>query len=189
MRKINSITLTVLAIFLTASGSLAQGRNSNNISIVIPEVVLLSLKSMSSGGIHISPQAPNEAGLALDLSNMESGEVWVNYSSVVKGQPNAFRHLDVLMEGDLPPGLSLKLGASPDAGYGNGKLGTPTPEIILTGSQQEIVSNIGSCYTGTGFGKGHKLSYSVVENGSDSYSEIQSGEYVVRITFTLTDEG
>jgi hypothetical protein len=189
MRRINSITLTVLAIFLAASGSLAQGRNSNNISIVIPEVALLSLKSQTSDGVHITPQAPNEAGLALDLGSSQTGEVWVNYSSIIKNQTNSFRHLDVIMEGNLPPGINLKLGASSDAGYGIGRLGIPTPELILSGNQQEIVTNIGSCYTGTGFGKGHKLSYSVVENGINSYSEILSGEFVVRIIFTLSDEG
>lgn len=100
-----------------------------------------------------------------------------------------FRHLDVAMDGALPNGLILKLVASADAGYGNGRLGVPTGEITLSGNQQEIITSIGSCYTGNGAGKGHKLTYNLASGGEDSYQNIPAGEVIVKIVFTLSDEG
>lgn len=93
------------------------------------------------------------------LTPNSSGTLWINYSSVV--ETNSTYSIFVnLFSNSLPAEISIKLTIGEDAGLGTGQTGIPTNPITLTTFPQPIITNIGSCYTGKGEGKGHKLTYS-----------------------------
>ena len=86
-------------------------------------------------------------------------KTWINYSSIVDG--NSTNSISVNLSSDKAPvEIRIKLDISPDAGAGAGKTGKPTGQIILSGYPQEIITGIGSCFTGRGTLKGHQLTYS-----------------------------
>ncbi|NQU85288.1 MAG: hypothetical protein HQ541_05965 [Mariniphaga sp.] len=168
----------------------AQNRISseNNLSIEIPEVALLSLKSISSSTINLSVGAADEAGLSLDFSNVNKNDIWVNYSSILPGNGIPSRNLKAKISGEIPDGIRLKIQASGDAGYGGGQTGIPIGEITLSNIQQTIISGIGSCYTGVGVQKGHQLTYSLELVDQAQYSSIQDDNYTLTVLFTMSDQ-
>lgn len=86
-------------------------------------------------------------------------KTWINYSSIVDG--NSTNSISVNLSSDkVPVEIRIKLDISPDAGAGGGTTGKPTGQITLSGYPQEIISGIGSCFTGRGVLKGHQLTYS-----------------------------
>lgn len=165
----------------------AQNNNITNLSIDIPEVALLSLKSLSSGVVNLAPQAPDEAGMALNFSLAHSNDIWINYSSILNSNNHTNRQLNAMIDGEIPDGLQLKLIASSDAGYGKGQVGIPTGEITLSSTKQEIISGIGSCYTGVGLNKGHLLTYYLEMNNDGLYSSLQNNSFNLTVKFTLSD--
>ncbi|MBN1821849.1 MAG: hypothetical protein JXR31_14740 [Prolixibacteraceae bacterium] len=187
--KLRIIFIVVISLSLINNNSRAQNSNSasNNFNIEIPEVALLSLKSVSQGAISISPGAPHEAGLSLDFSESTKSDIWINYSSILPGNINS-RNLKARINGNIPGGLKLKLSASGDAGYGNGHMGVPVGEIVLSNTQQTIISGIGSSYTGVGIQKGHLLTYSLEFDEIAEYSELQQNSYTLTVLFTLIDQ-
>lgn len=75
---------------------------------------------------------------------------------------------------------------SPDAGAGGGALGTPAGEITLTHYPQNLIINIGSCYTGAGVKKGRLIHY--IWDNPESYDyflHYQQGEPIA-LTYTIT---
>lgn len=93
------------------------------------------------------------------LTPNSTGVLWINYSSVVEyNNTNAI--FVSLFSNSLPAEISIKLTIGKDSGLGTGQVGKPTEPITLTTFPQSIITDIGSCYTGKGEGKGHKLTYS-----------------------------
>lgn len=88
-----------------------------------------------------------------------SASIWINYSSVVENNSSNAIFVS-LFSNSLPAEISIKLTIGEDEGLGTGEVGKPTEPIILSSFPQSIITNIGSCFTGKGEGKGHKLTYS-----------------------------
>ena len=80
------------------------------------------------------------------------------------------------------PGFDIKVAAAAPTG-GDGTFGTAvTTPFTLTTSPQNIVSGIGSCYTGVGT-LGYNLTYSLVKN---TYANIRAKNNAVTVTYTIT---
>jgi hypothetical protein len=88
-----------------------------------------------------------------------SASIWINYSSVVENNSSNAIFVSIFSN-SLPAEISIKLTIGEDEGGGTGEVGKPTEPITITSFPQSIITNIGSCYTGKGVGKGHKLTYS-----------------------------
>jgi hypothetical protein len=188
MRQLKKTPLLILIVCFLTLISKAQDNDYSNteLSVEIPEVALLSLKSASPGSINLAPQAPDEAGVTLNFSQANNSDVWVNYSSISKNSISSLRHVDVAINRNVPEGILLKLFASSDAGYGGGNVGIPTGVITLSDKQQEVISGIGSCYTGAGVNKGHRITYFLEIDNENVYSLLEQKSIDLTVTFTLS---
>ncbi|MBT3749387.1 MAG: hypothetical protein HN936_02435 [Bacteroidetes bacterium] len=111
----------------------------------------------------------NHAPVSLNLSATVAGaavtevsnsDMFLKISSIVPGGTN--REITArIASGVIPTGTYLKLQAAPcTTANSGGRLGEtiPTP-ILLSDLDQDLVLNIGSCYTGTGYNDGYQLTF------------------------------
>jgi hypothetical protein len=190
-KKINkmkrSVLITAIAIAAFTTHSFAQESNSSashDVTISIPEVALLDLEGAST--ITLAPTAPEEAGLGLSFASATDNSVWVNYSSVVGSGEN--RSVNAKISGTVPSGLQLKVSAGSYSGNGKGTTGTASGQIVLSGTDQELISSIGSGYTGNGTNNGHNLTYQLdLDPDGENYQNLMHGDTEITVTYTLTD--
>jgi len=178
--------LVILLLILFATTARTQSSQSHQVRIVIPKVALIDMESAGSSAVVLSLDKPNEAGHGLQAAAQNSSGYWVNYSSVLaSGQPE--RKVMASLSGNIPEGVKVLLVASPYSGEGKGKNGIPSGKKILSGEPTEIISNIGSCYTGNGVNNGHLLTFSL-EVDEGKYEAIRHGDFEnLRVTYTLTE--
>ena len=188
MKKLSFIFATVL-FFAGATAINAQdtGEAGHKISIKIDSHALVDVEGVDGEAttINLAPTAPNEAGLGLNFEDITNSDLWLNYSSIVN--KNGKRSISASISEGLPESISIELAVSSDAGEGKGKVGTATNNSAqtLTTGGVEIVSDIKSCYTGSGAEKGHNLTYSLTMD-EDSYEDLEADTYEVEITYTIT---
>ena len=190
MKKIIKMMTAAALVFGSLNFSFAQDTNvdAHDINITIPEVALLDIEADGSTTIDLGAVAPTEAGEAIDFTNTTNSDLWINYSSIVGSTTEASRKVTVkVSNGTLPGGMTLKVTAGADAGNGGGTVGTPTAQVTLSGTDQDIITGIGSCYTGNLFSNGHNLSYALVVDQAN-YGDIDFDEATtLTVTYTLTD--
>ncbi len=166
----------------------SQSNAKHDIKVGISSHSLVGVSSAST--ITLEPAAPEVAGAGLDFSASSASDnsVWLNYSSILKGKSS--NSISVSMVGDeLPKGVDIELVAAEDAGKGKGEVGkTSKKTIVLSDKSLPVVSEIKNCYTGTGSGSGHQLTYALkMDNEGDNYKELTSGDFTTTITYTITD--
>ncbi|NQU85166.1 MAG: hypothetical protein HQ541_05335 [Mariniphaga sp.] len=186
MKKLATIlTALILTTTLNTFAQSDTNEGSHSISISIPEVALLDLEGGSS--INLAPSAPSEAGNPFDFSTAVDNSIWVNYSSVVaSGRTRTVTA--AITTGSVPTGMSLKVTAGSYAGSGNGTLGGATSQVTLSNSAQDIITGIGSCYTGNGASNGHNLAYALELDSNNDYDELVQDNTSITVTYTLTDD-
>ncbi|MBS3992592.1 MAG: hypothetical protein KGZ87_02630 [Bacteroidetes bacterium] len=162
----------------------------HNVSIVVPEVALLSIQnSTNQHTLDIVPII-NEAGEDISFTTSKS-EIWINYTSIIGSKTEPSRSVFMqITEGSMPSGLDLIMAISNDAGLGNGKMGIPVKSAAISSNQPtQIIDNIGSGYTGAGFNKGHQVVYAVQKNSqyNNFWLADKSTTTTLQITYTLSD--
>lgn len=193
MKNLSLILASVLVFGVSMSamaddhGS-SQSNAKHDIKVGISSHSLVGVSSAST--ITLEPAAPKVAGEGLDFSASSASDnsVWLNYSSILKGKSS--NSISVSMDGDeLPKGVDIELVAAEDAGKGKGEVGkTNKKTVVLSDKSQELVSGIKNCYTGTGSGSGHQLTYALkMDKEGDNYKELTSGDFTTTITYTITD--
>ena len=190
--KLSKLLFAALILF-TSTATFAQGdtkTDAHNLTIKIPEIALLDLEAPANDTrVSLVGTHSTEAGDPVEF-NATNNSIWLNYSSIIGTDTK--RNITVkITGGDLPSGLSLKVKAgSADVSLGKGDFGTSTnTDLVLNKTDDtEIISNVGSVYTGTGVDKGHNLTYSLEQTGS--YADLRhngDGE-TLTITYTLSDD-
>lgn len=185
--KTIKLALMVFALFTGFIKTYAQDdmSSSHMLTIRIPEIALLDLEGSTS--ITLEPKSPTEAGEGFDFTNTTDNSVWINYSSIV-GR-NKSRTVTVqITEGHVPEGLRLYATAGNDAGNGKGKVGSVSARLKLSNDSQEIINNVGSCFTGDGTNNGHNLRYKLDIESDADYGKLLNAETDLTITYTLTDD-
>ena len=187
MKKLAVFTLALMAtIGVVKSNAQDTEAFKHSVKLSIPEVALLDLEGGFSG-IVLAPTAPTEAGEALDFSSATDNGTWMNYSSVVAA--GLSRKVSVqITNGVVPDGLTLTVEAGADAGQGNGVKGTASSTITLSTTPQNIVSSVGSCWTGNGASKGRNLTYALALSSDDSYGLLDFEDDDIEITYTILDD-
>jgi hypothetical protein len=181
--KLLFLSLLFLLIILSYGSKLsAQDKNSVQMPIMfsIPAIALIDFAGFDK---RITFIAGKGAEQIITPSTLD--KTWINYSSIVDG--NSTNSISVnLSSENIPSEIRIKLDISPDAGAGAGTIGKPTSQITLTGYPQEIITGIGSCYTGRGTLKGHQLTYSWewLPPYDVDHSSIDNIE--ISVTYTLT---
>ena len=172
-------------ILVSNNNAAAQDTNSDNhtIGIAIPEVALLDLEASAGKNITMNFTAPTEAGLPITGAN-DNNTIWLNYSSI-KSITDATRKVSVSIDAAVA-GVTIKVTAAADAGSGAGTKGTASAQLTLTTTAQDIISGIGSAYTGTGVNKGHQLTYNLTAEDAN-YANLSASTNTVTVTYTISD--
>lgn len=183
------LVLVQVFVLLTISFHVfAQDTNeaSHSVTVNIPELALLDLEGGTS--VTLTPTVPSEAGDAFDFSTSANSNVWLNYSSIVAtGKTRSVTA--AITSGSIPAGLVLKLTAAGYAGTGgDGTMGTSAGQITLSGTAQDIITGIESCYTGDGPGNGHQLTYRLELSSPDDYYRLVEGSTTLTVTYTLSED-
>lgn len=178
------LLISVLLILSTVS----LGQNSNNTTVhfelKIPPIALINFAVENQEIIsHSYSLSSNQVEQTITKTNME--KTWLNYSSIVRQGTSNYITANI-SSGSLPTDVRLRVSVSPDAGAGAGSLGTPVGEITLTPYPQNLIINIGSCYTGAGINKGCLLNYNWDNPKSyDYFLQYQHGK-PISVTYTIT---
>ena len=194
------VTLILAAVLFSAGVTFAQDNNdettaTHQVGITIPSFALVDVEAPGGEEAELINLTPSisalEAGEAIDFSTATDNSLWLNYTSVIargNGSNSNERSITVALddEDELPEGVSILLTAGTVAENGNGNKGESEGQVILSETAQDLVSGIGSCYTGTGVLSGHQLTYTLsMDNGS--YADLFAGDdYEVIITYTIT---
>ncbi len=159
----------------------------HQVSVTVPKVALLDLESNGSKTITLAPTAPEEAGEFLDFSKANNNDLWLNYSSVI-GKRGKRKVTVAVTDGKVPGGLELFVVAGKPQ-YGKGNLGNARGKVKLSRTPNEIINDIGSCYTEDGPRKGHQLTYELrLSKDANAVSKVNfDHSNTLTITYTLTD--
>ena len=192
----SALFISVLALTAAPAGDNNDNNSaSHNVSISIPTVALVDVEgegNSEAGTINLSPDISSlEAGSAVDFSTATNSSLWLNYTSIVEGSKKnpKERNISVQLDDDknLPEGISIVLSAR-NASTGQGQKGQAVSgNITLTKNAQDIVTGIGSCYTESGYQKGHQLTYAL-NMDIDNYADLLADSYEVEITYTITGD-
>jgi hypothetical protein len=181
--KLLSFSL-LLFLIIISSWKMVSAQSSNVVQMpIVFSIPAIALVDFAGSDRRITFVAGKGAEQIITPSTLD--KTWINYSSIVDG--NSTNSISVNLSSDnIPVEIRIKLNISPDAGAGAGTIGKPNGQITLTGYPQEIITGIGSCYTGRGTLKGHQLTYSWewLPPYDVDHSTIDNIE--ISVTYTLT---
>lgn len=165
-----------------------NGKKTGLIGVSMPQVAIINIAGTNGTSIDLALNAPAEAGLMVDLSDAVDSSIWINYTHI-RGKFSRPK-VDVyakITNGTVPGGMDLKVKALNDVGAGAGNTGNPVGEITLSSTDQKIIQNIHTCYTGYGVNKGHQLVYRL-DVGGVNYADLDFDESTtVTVEYTITD--
>ena len=188
------IIICILCYFLLAVSFIyAQAdtnENNHQLRITIPEIALINVQSSLQTNIKLGNGSVVEAGQALKIDESDKS-IWINYSSIIGSKSDPSRNVTIqISEGTIPNGINLFVKATKDSGSGGGKMGIPNNKMqVLTSNPLNIISQIGSSYTGVGTSKGHNIEYILKlkkEKGSYAKLDFDQSTTLV-INYTLSD--
>lgn len=197
MTKIpNSFNRFVLVFFiilcLLMNSTFVKGQYTETATLSISltglnPIALMDIEPSVNKNISFNISSPAEAGAGFDLSAQTNTSLWINYTCTRIGGA-ALKKISVRTSGTLPTGIILKVKASTRSlTAGNGTFGIPGSELLLSPSDQILLSGIGACFTGDGESKGHQLTFSLSISDSD-YSQLTSGILEsIQVIYTLSD--
>lgn len=190
------VLFAVVALGAAALSANAQDTKTDNhkVTVQIPSIALLDLEADGNAlDITLAVEAPTEAGENVILTNATNSDLWINYTSIVNkntSSPNQTRKVSVKSSGTVA-GLDLKVAAAAATSDGKGTKGTAAGSALtLTTSDQDIITGIGSCFTGNGDGKGHNLTYSLaLSNNGDDFNLLDNdlNNTELTVTYTISD--
>lgn len=186
MKKTGFFILLVLIFQLFSTAVWAQHTNTSHVhmELNIPPIALINAATLNSEIIsHSYSLSSNQVKQVITKTNM--AQTWLNYSSVVRQGSSNYITANI-SSGELPSDVTLKVAVSTDSVSGVGALGTPVGVITLTHYPQNLIINIGSCYTGVGLNKGRLIQY-IWDNPKsyDYYLHYQNG-IPISVTYTIT---
>lgn len=181
MIRILPLFLAILLFQFLANG---QSDVSHDVRVVFPEVALLNIAHPAGPVSLTEVHDPAEVVQCIPLNGNPGYEYWINYSSMVRGgKPE--RKVVASLTGEIPEGISVSVEAADCTGSGKGKTGIPAGKKQLTGMPEEIISGIGSCYTGKGTTNGHLIRLTIDVNPVDAQASQMPGHLMV--TYRITD--
>lgn len=177
------IVSMVMAVAWSGVGLAAESdTDTHDVKITVNEVAELRIEGGGSTAVVIG--APDTAGDSPKTTWTDKDAAYLQYTSIV--QTTQTRRITAEIkaaDNKLPDGVALKVNPT-TAGCGQGTLGTAGGEVTLDETARDIVTGIGSGWTGTGGTDGVKLEYSVELTAAD-LKETSVG--TTTITYTLTE--
>ena len=184
MKKIKLIVAIGFLVFLGSKASAQDTQTDNHtITVVVPNVALLDLEATTRNfsATFVQP-TPLEAGDRL-TNPANNTDLWLNYSSIVAASGITSRRVQAKVSA-LVPGVDIAVTAGA-ASTGGGTRGTGST-ITLTATDQNLVTAIGSAFTGSGISNGHQLTYAFTALDAN-YGNLRTASPVITVTYTLVD--
>lgn len=179
------LTLGVLAISLSMGMKMQAQTNTADhaISLGLPEVALLGTQS---GPVNLQLSGALAAGEAIEASKSDSSS-YIQFSSVIS--EGSTRTLYAKYTGTVPAGTFLKALAMNPGVNASGDFGTLiATDVTLSTTDNALVTDIGSCYSGTAADDGYNLKYTWgLDNPEANYADIRAtAAAAVTVTLTIT---
>lgn len=177
------IFIVSLGVFYTSPTKGQVSTAGDNISLSVASLALIETNTTS---ISMSFQPVTVAGAV--LSPVSNSNLFIKISSLVPA--GTFRKVTVkLLSGTIPAGtqLTIQPAASTTTNSG-GSLGTAAASpVVISSVDQNLITGIGSCYTGTGASDGYRMTFNWgVVNPSTSYGQLFATTSNPVIVFTVT---
>jgi len=148
----------------------------------------------------LSTNTPTEAGEGMSFSANSKLSTFLNYSLMLSNGGLADGSISVKAS-NIKPGVKLLLQADGSAASSlnsatNGDLGTVVATfdkqqgaspVESTASDQTLIENIGSSYTGDGTGKGYELTYFVALDDYSLLDADDGNQDVATVTYTIAE--
>ncbi len=181
MKKLGLLFTMVGAAFLLTTNVMAQdtGEAGEAVTYSLPAMKILDIEGTAPS---LTFAAPAEAGTAVEP--VTDNASWLNYTSVIAtGTTN--KVTCVLSGTAVPTSTVLKVTAAAHAGTGNGTYGTTANQVTLSTSAVDVITGIGSCWTGDGNLNGHQLTYEWSITSSAYAALVTAGAADITATYTI----
>jgi hypothetical protein len=181
MKKITLIIAALLMVILPSLKTQAQtDAGTNVLTMGIPAIALLATTT-NAIDLQLTTAVPGEA-----ISGGE-GTAYVQISSIVA--TGLTRKITASVD-NIPAGTTLNVSASiPSNGNFGGTVGTGSALVDLTTTAADIVTGIGSCYTGVSGNDGYKLDYKWNAGSPANYGNIiETSSFNATVTLTITED-
>jgi hypothetical protein len=180
-------TILIVLIFaacMLVDGIDAQVSNTTKMPVTV-SIASFSLVDFAGTNKHTIFKSGNGAEQLITPSTLNT--TWINYSAIVEG--NSTNVISVFLSAkNLPAEVSIKLEVSDFAGAGAGKTGKSVGPIFLKNYPQDIIVDIGSCFTGRGIQNGHQLTYSWEWPTPLDLDDSAFEALEIAVTFTITSK-
>jgi hypothetical protein len=176
MKKLTAI-LVATALLVLAAGVTAQTTADHVANVTVNGFNIIRVNTATAISLTIS--APATPGS--NVSDATEATHYLQYTAIKTGSTN-FKVTGAIQAGTMPTGSSLYVAAGTPGAGGGGSKGTGAGEKLLSGSATDLITAIGSCWTGTGATDGSLLSYRLTVN----WATIQSGSAAITVRYTIT---
>ena len=187
------LSLTLGLLVFGVSNAQDTNEAQHGVSITIPEVFILDIEGSgaevtTATVLDLTPDVPTdlEAGEIANFTKTDAS-LTLNYTSIVaSGQT---RNVTVSLDSDMPAGVTLKVKAGAIMGSGSkGTTGTPNAGVTLGATATNLITGIGTSYTGDGNANGHNLTYTLSTDASNFQNLEATTSAITRtVTYTITD--
>jgi len=180
-----SLSLIALSsLLLMPGGVVAQVSDTatHDVTITVSEIAELRILGDAAPSFTINETGPITAGAAPAISD-DTGDRYLQYTSVVSGVQT--RKITAGLSANAPAGLTLNLKPAESVAAGNqGSTGSRASETIaLTTTAADVITTIGSGYTGTGELNGWKFNYELL---IADVALVRAVNPTITVTYTLT---
>lgn len=167
--------LVIVLVLMAGLSAKAQTTTSHEIRTVVPKVALVNV--VSDHPVHAEADAsqPGTCLQTVRLNGNHPSECWINYTSVLDESRKPRKVIARVQKG-LPRGVKLVMETWPASGSSKGQTGMPISRTEITEQPVEIITGIGTSFTGKGTSNGHLVRLSLemdpaVAQGSNGMSD------------------
>ena len=178
--KISFILLGFIVIF----NQLIFAQTTTSGDLIALNIADYSLIESSNTTVALSL---NSFAVGSALMTASNSDVFLKLSSL-NPESTTRQVTSKITSGSVPAGTILKVVSAPCTTINSGgNLGIVTQSITLSTTDQNLISGIGSCYTGTGINDGYQLTYTWAPTSiSADYNLIKATTSSVNITIVHT---
>lgn len=181
------ISLIIASLIFSVGMVVADGPEATHqVNINVPTVALIDVEGPGgNNSISFTLTAPEEAGLGF-VAPSANNTLWLNLTSIVSSTQT--RKVSVNLQSSLQSdALGLTVSAAEHSGVGSGTFGEPVGEIEIGATPKDLITGIGSAWTGNGINNGYQLTYNLVID-EDKYDVLFKQNETATIVYTISGD-
>ncbi|GAP68345.1 hypothetical protein BA6E_10332 [Bacteroidales bacterium 6E] len=152
--------LVIVLMVMAGMAANAQTTASHEIRTVVPKVALVNVVSDHPAHAQSDASQPGTCLQNVRLNGNQPSEYWINYTSVLD-ESRKPRKVVARLQNGLPKGVKLVMETWPASGSSKGQTGMPISRTEITEEPAEIITGIGTSFTGKGSSNGHLVRLSL----------------------------